>query len=964
MDSQRIAFIAYQHPDDREGEYSIGSGLLIGQGLVLTADHVANGAHHRVAVLGQGFKAEVAVRSHEPSVDLAVLRLCDYPKESPSFTSHYARVGRETLAEITGCRSVGFPRLKKDKTGARRGVQVTGTVPTFEGTVVAQDGVLVPGVLTLKITDATARDAPSDVPEPSSRRRAKGLVSPWGGMSGAAVFTANDNILGVIRHHNYTEGTAALALTPISDIERLPSEISERFRAALGLPRTDDMLTVPDEGPLLRDQFLVLLNNKDYQVFEGRQHVNDVIETFLASSGGIMAVTAPAGVGKTALLAHLVRSSPDRYAYHFFTGRYDTGKWIGETNFLKSILQQLDPVHAKGLWDEQDPSRLRARFRAHLAPSRPPPTKCILLDGLDEIQGWDPRDYLGAHVPPGTHVIVSIRDTGQNWRSQYGIAHADQLPLEGLDRNTVSAIFAATGQHAAQLIQEPEALDTVVSKAAYMPADTENFTGPPVHGADPFYVRLLAEDAEAHHYTLDQLKNEPAGLTGYLDEWWEALRALAKGKSIGRLFELMTAAKGPLSRTDLVALLPDLFDDPWATDTFDDDVLPSIRRFVSGNDEGGYSLAHPRLGNHLAHGVLASRLNDAQKYLLEYCEDWHQNSSQYALSYLPLHFADTKNHELPHLYSDMPYLEEVIIEQGVDRLTRTMRTVLQGTKLPDHVTDALYSLLRLFELEAPRLRQPYPIGTAGYVARQLALQSLAVNNHDLLHRAQLKLVGLHSGQLVPRWTTERTDSALRFFLNDLMGSRKLLAVAGDGHRAFTACRDGSLRMWDLGTGQQEHIVKGHATETVTMTRDGSQAMTGSRDGTLRLWNFRTGSTTQILQAHSGRVLAVHLSDDGSRAVSVGSDETVRLWDLKTGQQLHVVRGHSTETVAMIPDGSRAVIARRDGTLWMLAIWDLTTGQQEHIPEVHRRAVRAVAITPDGSRAVTGSEDGTARVWDL
>jgi WD40 repeat protein len=68
----------------------------------------------------------------------------------------------------------------------------------------------------------------------------------------------------------------------------------------------------------------------------------------------------------------------------------------------------------------------------------------------------------------------------------------------------------------------------------------------------------------------------------------------------------------------------------------------------------------------------------------------------------------------------------------------------------------------------------------------------------------------------------------------------------------------------------------------------------------------------------------------------------------------------TTTVAVTPDGRRAVSASADDTL---KVWDLETGRELRTLEGHTDWISAVAVTPDGRRAVSASADQTLRVWE-
>jgi hypothetical protein len=192
-----------------------------------------------------------------------------------------------------------------------------------------------------------------------------------------------------------------------------------------------------------------------------------------------------------------------------------------------------------------------------------------------------------------------------------------------------------------------------------------------------------------------------------------------------------------------------------------------------------------------------------------------------------------------------------------------------------------------------------------------------------------------------------------------------VAVTSDGRRAVSGSTDGTLRIWDLESGQTLRTLEGYGNSVVAVaiTSDGRRDLSGSDDGTLRLWNLENGQILCTLEGHTGGVIAVAVTCDRLRAVSAATDGTLRLWDLETGQTLRALKGHGAwvNAIAVTPDGRRAVSVSNDLTL---RLWDLESGQSVCTLQGHMRAVLAVAITPDGCRAVSAAADKTLRLWDL
>ena len=95
-----------------------------------------------------------------------------------------------------------------------------------------------------------------------------------------------------------------------------------------------------------------------------------------------------------------------------------------------------------------------------------------------------------------------------------------------------------------------------------------------------------------------------------------------------------------------------------------------------------------------------------------------------------------------------------------------------------------------------------------------------------------------------------------------------------------------------------------------------QAVSGSLDGTLKVWDLGTGTCTATMTGHTGYVLCVAATPDGRHALSGGNDHTLKVWDLGMGTCTATLTGHSgwVRCVAITPDGWHAVSGSDDKTL--------------------------------------------------
>jgi WD40 repeat protein len=95
-----------------------------------------------------------------------------------------------------------------------------------------------------------------------------------------------------------------------------------------------------------------------------------------------------------------------------------------------------------------------------------------------------------------------------------------------------------------------------------------------------------------------------------------------------------------------------------------------------------------------------------------------------------------------------------------------------------------------------------------------------------------------------------------------------------------------------------------------------QALSAGSDGTVRLWDLASGQEVRRFAGHSGGVKAVAVLHERNQALSAGNDGAVWLWDLASGQEVQRFAGHSggVRAVAALPDRGQALSAGEDGTV--------------------------------------------------
>jgi WD40 repeat protein/beta-lactamase regulating signal transducer with metallopeptidase domain len=221
----------------------------------------------------------------------------------------------------------------------------------------------------------------------------------------------------------------------------------------------------------------------------------------------------------------------------------------------------------------------------------------------------------------------------------------------------------------------------------------------------------------------------------------------------------------------------------------------------------------------------------------------------------------------------------------------------------------------------------------------------------------------------------------------------------DGKTVVTAGRDGTIRLWDLGSGKEirrfarpkaaaPKPLKGDVNAAimlmggrpndpsrfcVALTPDGKMLAAGS-GSSVQLWEVETGKALRKIEGLPSGLTGLLFSPNGQTLAGRTSNGTLFLWTAATGKEIRRITpparpqgntivlaigggGADAPGMAFTPDSKALAAAatdyQKDKTINSVKLWDVATGREIQQIKSPGAGVSAVAVGPSGRLAYAG-----------
>lgn len=181
-----------------------------------------------------------------------------------------------------------------------------------------------------------------------------------------------------------------------------------------------------------------------------------------------------------------------------------------------------------------------------------------------------------------------------------------------------------------------------------------------------------------------------------------------------------------------------------------------------------------------------------------------------------------------------------------------------------------------------------------------------------------------------------------------------------------AATDG-IHIWDTETGEDHYVLTGYgnAINAAVLSTDAKMLVTAHRYQGIQIWDMQTQRPKVSIHGDDLQFITTPTLSKDNRTLASTWGKDIRLWDTNTIALKTTLSGHKADVGRVIfsPDGQTLASYERN-LIWL---WDIRSGERTKTLQGHTGYINFIAFSPDGSLLASGSgfdeNDRTVQVWE-